>query len=157
MLIVLPHLRYPFHATFRCLLQLNGRMEDHSNGRTWSLPFPSPCLPSGFDGPTPRFSVCCALPGTLNEASSRGTISIKKSNWSDLERAFEISERESVRRLFESAIMNARAVISDMKTICTEVRNDARCYEDNTNFRRPCRKGWVLDGDVADKSISHQF
>jgi hypothetical protein len=86
--------------------------------QTWSLPFPSPCLPSGFDGPpTPKFSVCCALPGTLNGASSLGTMSIKKSNWSDLERAFEISERESVRRLLESAIINARAVISDMKTV----------------------------------------
>jgi hypothetical protein len=60
--------------------------------------------------------VCCVIPGPLNGASSLGTISIKKSNWSDFERAFEISERESVRRLFESAIMNARAVISDMKT-----------------------------------------
>lgn len=83
---------------------------------TGSLPFP--CLPSKFDvPPTPKFNVCCALPGTLNGASSLGTISIKKSNWSDLERAFEISDRESVRLLFESAIMNARAVISDIKTI----------------------------------------
>ena len=42
--------------------------------------------------------------------------SMRKSNWSDLPRAFEMSARESVRRLFASATMNARAVISAMNT-----------------------------------------
>jgi len=43
-------------------------------------------------------------------------MSIRKSNWSDFASAFAMSARESVRRLLESAIMNARAVISAMKT-----------------------------------------
>ena len=51
-----------------------------------------------------------------NESSSRGTMSIKKSNWSDLLSAFAISERERVRRLLESAMIKAREVISEMKT-----------------------------------------
>ena len=55
-------------------------------------------------------------PEAEGKGSSRGTISMRKSNWSDLFRALAMSERESVRRLFESAIMNARAVISDIKT-----------------------------------------
>ena len=54
----------------------------------------------------------CIEPGN----SSLGTMSIKKSNWSDFERAFAMSARESVRRLLESATMKARAVISAMKT-----------------------------------------
>ena len=41
---------------------------------------------------------------------------MRKSNWSDLLRAFAMSARDNVRRLFESAMMNARAVISAMKT-----------------------------------------
>lgn len=47
-------------------------------------------------------------------------MSIKKSNWSDFESALAMSARESVRRLFESATMNARDVISEMKTIGRE-------------------------------------
>ena len=71
-------------------------------------------------GGTPFF---CARPATLVPCaappggSSRGTMSMRKSNWSDLLRAFAISARESVRRLFESAIMKARAVISAIKTV----------------------------------------
>lgn len=51
-----------------------------------------------------------------NGNSSLGTMSMRKSNWSDLLRAFAISDRERVRRLLESAMMNARAVISEMNT-----------------------------------------
>lgn len=80
------------------------------------MPLPSAFL-DAFDGPpTTKFNVCCAVPGPVNGPSSLGTISIKKSNWSDFDKAFEISARESVRRLLESAIMKARAVISDIKT-----------------------------------------
>ena len=43
-------------------------------------------------------------------------MSIRKSNWSDLLSALAMSARERVRRLLESAMMNARAVISAMKT-----------------------------------------
>ena len=43
-------------------------------------------------------------------------MSIRKSNWSDLLIAFAMSARERVRRLFESAMIKARAVISAMKT-----------------------------------------
>ena len=41
---------------------------------------------------------------------------MRKSNWSDLLSALAMSARERVRRLLESAMMNARAVISAMKT-----------------------------------------
>lgn len=125
-------------------------VNDHNNKayvlsirRTWSLPPLSPGLSCEFDGPpTPKFRVCCAIPGPLNGASSLGTISIKKSNWSDFERAFEISERESVRRLFESAIMNARAVISDMKTqVWVDNEMDISDRDKITDFRKPCRRG----------------
>lgn len=51
-----------------------------------------------------------------NGNSSLGTMSMRKSNWSDLLKAFAISDRDRVRRLLESAIMNARAVISEMNT-----------------------------------------
>jgi predicted protein tyrosine phosphatase len=54
-----------------------------------------------------------------NGSSSLGTMSMRKSNWSDLLKALEISERDRVRRLLESAMMNARAVISEMKTEMT--------------------------------------
>ena len=67
-------------------------------------------------------------------ASSRGTISIRKSNWSDLLSALAMSARESVRRLFESATMNARAVISAINTI-------ERLHEEIssvTYYRRTC-------------------
>ena len=43
-------------------------------------------------------------------------MSMRKSNWSDFESALAMSDRESVRRLLESATMKARAVISEMKT-----------------------------------------
>lgn len=65
-----------------------------------------PFDPDAADGP-----VAGAAKG-----SSRGRMSIRKSNWSDLLTALAMSARESVRRLFESAMMNARAVISAMKT-----------------------------------------
>lgn len=41
---------------------------------------------------------------------------MRKSNWSDLLSALAMSARDKVRRLLESATMNARAVISAMKT-----------------------------------------
>jgi hypothetical protein len=67
------------------------------------------------DVPVPFLDVTSpATPG--KGSSSRGTMSMRKSNWSDLLNAFAISERESVRRLFESAIINARAVISAINT-----------------------------------------
>lgn len=49
-------------------------------------------------------------------------MSMRKSNWSDLLSAFDISERDNVLRLFESAIMKAREVISAMKTAQTFFR-----------------------------------
>ena len=80
--------------------------------------------------------------------SSRGTMSIRKSNWSDLLSAFAISARDRVRRLFESAIMNARAVISDMKTTARRVRmlslSEIGIY---TYSRRPCRTKSVLEAN----------
>lgn len=54
-------------------------------------------------------------PGT--KGSSRGTMSMRKSNWSDLLSALAMSARDRVRRLLESATMNARAVISAIKTV----------------------------------------
>lgn len=56
------------------------------------------------------------VPDCAGIGSSRGTISIKKSNWSDLLSALAMSARERVRRLLESAMINARAVISEMNT-----------------------------------------
>jgi hypothetical protein len=53
-------------------------------------------------------------PGT--KGSSRGTMSMRKSNWSDFPSALAMSARDRVRRLLESATMNARAVISAIKT-----------------------------------------
>lgn len=58
--------------------------------------------------------------------SSRGTMSIRKSNWSDLFSALAMSERDRVRRLFESAMMNAREVISAMKTATCQRRNPTK-------------------------------
>jgi len=48
--------------------------------------------------------------------SSRGTMSMRKSNWSDLLRALAMSDLDNVRRLFESAIIKALAVISEINT-----------------------------------------
>lgn len=48
--------------------------------------------------------------------SSRGTMSMRKSNWSDLLRALAMSDLDRVRRLFESAMMKALAVISEINT-----------------------------------------
>lgn len=42
---------------------------------------------------------------------------MRKSNWSDLLIALAMSARDNVLRLFESAMMKARAVISAMKTV----------------------------------------
>jgi len=44
---------------------------------------------------------------------------MRKSNWSDLLSALAMSARDNVRRLFESATINARAVISAIKTFLT--------------------------------------
>ena len=81
-----------------------------STPRTVALPCAAP----------PFLAARAALPDPAPGGSSRGTMSMRKSNWSDLLRAFAMSARESVRRLFESAMMNARAVISAMKT-CRKV------------------------------------
>ena len=79
-------------------------------GRLTALALPGAAPP--FFGTRPAAFAPCAPPG----GSSRGTMSMRKSNWSDLLRAFAMSARDNVRRLFESAMMNARAVISAMKT-----------------------------------------
>lgn len=72
---------------------------------------PPPPVPVPVPPPPP------AEPGAPEgTGSSLGTISMRKSNWSDLLSAFAMSARERVRRLLESATMNARAVISVMKT-----------------------------------------
>lgn len=63
---------------------------------------------------------------------------MRKSNWSDLLNAAAISERESVRRLLESAMMNARAVISSMNTTVYE---DLRgiIHKNTAHSHKPCR------------------
>ena len=53
----------------------------------------------------------------LLSVSSRGTMSIRKSKWSDFERARAISDFEIVRRLCASATRNARHVSSWMNTV----------------------------------------
>lgn len=72
--------------------------------------------------------------------SSLGTMSIRKSNWSDLLSAFAMSDRERVRRLLESAMMKARAVISEMNTskVCQIHGIDKACMV--TYSRRLCRR-----------------
>lgn len=111
---------------------------------------PLPCAAAPFFCPFPP--ACPAAPG----GSSRGTMSIKKSNWSDLLRALAISARDNVRRLLESAMMNARAVISAMKTtqsvvVSTHFPREGRR---ETDFHRPCRRVWelrlrkIVDGPV---------
>lgn len=62
------------------------------------------------------------MPGT--KGSSRGTMSMRKSNWSDLLSALAMSARDRVRRLLESATMNARAVISAMKTFVSRPKKN---------------------------------
>lgn len=52
--------------------------------------------------------------GACGGGSSLGRISIKKSNWSDLAIARAMSDLDKVLRLFVSATMKARAVISAM-------------------------------------------
>jgi hypothetical protein len=54
-------------------------------------------------------------PALLGAASSRGTMSMRKSNISLLVSADAMSERCSVRRLFSSACIQARIVNSVMK------------------------------------------
>lgn len=61
--------------------------------------------------------------GACGGGSSLGKISIKKSNWSDLAIARAMSDLDKVLRLFVSATMKARAVISAMKTDCCDYRN----------------------------------
>lgn len=78
--------------------------------------------------------------GAVGMGSSLGSISMRKSNWSDLAMARAISDRERVRRLLESATMNARAVISAMNT--SEAGLKGRLFEVNeigTYFRMPYR------------------
>ena len=102
----------------------------------------SPLPDAPFAPPDPRFG-CAFDDGVVNGASSLGTISMRKSNWSDFDRAFDMSERESVRRLFESAMMNARAVISDMNTDPARLASTP-ARKERTHFHRPCRRGWAL-------------
>lgn len=66
-----------------------------------------------FEGPAPFVPA---------NASSRGTMSIRKSNWSDLLSAFAISALDNVLRLLESATMKARAVISEINTKVERIR-----------------------------------
>ena len=77
-----------------------------------------PATPPAPGAPTALADAPGAPPGIPppGNPSSLGTMSIKKSNWSDLDNALAMSARESVRRLFESATMKARAVISAMNT-----------------------------------------
>lgn len=98
-----------------------------------------------------------ALPPAAPDASadsSRGTMSMRKSNWSDLLIAFAMSARESVRRLSASAMMNARAVISAMNTahshyLCSAVS------ERRTHSRRLCRRELALG--VRERRDSSQY
>lgn len=112
---------------FQSKLDISSDQIDVSPQHTWSLLAP----PAPFLEPVPPV-------GKGN--SSRGTISIKKSNWSDLLKAFAMSERESVLRLFESAMMNARAVISEMKTSRQKLLSlvSERLVK-QTHFRKPCK------------------
>lgn len=57
----------------------------------------------------------CADRLACGVASSRGTMSMRKSNMSDLERAAAMSDRWRVRRLLSSACIQARMVNSVMK------------------------------------------
>jgi hypothetical protein len=76
-----------------------------------------------------------------NGNSSLGTMSIRKSNWSDLLRAFAMSDRERVRRLLESAIINARAVISEINTNhCIYFRPHINHQQSGTHFRKLYRR-----------------
>jgi len=104
---------------------------DSSCSSTWDPPFspePPPALsndkPLVEDSPAwasdacfvvdePDFFPAVAVPKGI---SSLGTISMRKSNWSDLLSALAMSERDSVRRLLASATMKALAVISEIKT-----------------------------------------
>ena len=79
-------------------------------------------------------------------ASSLGTISMRKSKWSDLVRALAISARDKVRRLLESATMNARPVISAMNTRFhwSDLSLTGVLFN-NTYFRKLCRTRWELN------------
>lgn len=57
----------------------------------------------------------CVVRLAWDVASSRGTMSMRKSNMSDLDNAAAISERWSVRLLLSSAWIQARIVSSVMK------------------------------------------
>lgn len=55
---------------------------------------------------------------------------MRKSNWSDLLSALAISERDNVRRLLESAMMKALAVISEINTtVVASVRQQPLSYD----------------------------
>ena len=77
------------------------------------VPAPAPFTPAPLAPGADGFGAGC--PGKV--ASSLGTISIRKSKWSDLVRALAISALDNVRRLLESATMKARPVISAINTI----------------------------------------
>lgn len=76
-----------------------------------------------------------AAPAAANGSSSLGTMSMRKSNWSDLLKALAMSERESVRRLLASATMKARAVISDINTRERRFSNPEKLSVHQTYFR----------------------
>lgn len=86
-------------------------------------------------------------------SSSLGTISMRKSNWSDLLKALEISERDRVRRLLESAMIKARAVISEMNTgrQLVSVPNGLTV---RTHFRKLCRIELVLNRVTSEPSLT---
>lgn len=54
---------------------------------------------------------------------------MRKSNWSDLLSALAMSERDNVRRLLESAMIKALAVISEIKT--SPAVNNPQCKREN--------------------------
>lgn len=76
--------------------------------------------------------------------SSRGTMSMRKSNWSDLLRALAMSDLDRVRRLFESAIIKALAVISEINTKSSLSTFSEWIDHYKTYSRMPCRTGSEL-------------
>ncbi len=71
--------------------------------------------PEGIGGAPPADPGCPVVLLACAAASSLGTMSIRKSNMSDLASADAISDRWSVRLLFSSACIHARIVNSVMK------------------------------------------
>src|SRR5271170_6797092 len=72
---------------------------------------------------------------------------MRKSNCSDLPSALAMSPRESVRRLLESAMMKARAVISEMNTVMEMGKGCVR----GTKERKKERKSVISEISFAKK------